>query len=293
MNILVGLIYSLRPWQWIKNFFILLPLVFGEKIFSFPANFRTGIAFLLFCLVSGSMYLINDIVDAERDRVHPKKKNRPIASGKVGKKQAIVAAVVLLGVSLTGAFCLNMVFGLICITYIVFNILYSKVLKHAVIIDVFCISFFFILRIMAGSVVADVTLSHWMIAMTALLALFLGFNKRRQELHLLEEGAIAHRQVLDKYNVYFIDQMLSVTTSSIVVAYMLYTVDARTVQEFGTTNLLYTVPFVYYGIFRYLYLIHEREEDGDPTNILLSDRKMLVNLIIWVLVCCVIIYGSR
>ena len=185
---------------------------------------------------------------------------------------------------------LDVYFGCIVIVYLVFNFIYSKTLKELVIIDVFCIGGFFMLRIISGSVVAGVELSHWIIIMTVLLALFLGFNKRRQELKLLEQKTTHHRRVLAKYSLYFIDQMIAAIISSSVIAYMLYTVDARTVREFGTKNLMFSIPFVYYGIFRYLYLIHKINRDGDPTRILLSDRMMQLNIALWIVVCTVVIY---
>lgn len=283
-------LFSLRPKQWVKNLFIFLPLIFGKKLFVFPANLSSAAAFLLFSATAGSAYLINDIIDLEKDKLHPAKRLRPIASGKLNKGQARISALILGVLSVAFSFMLNSHFGWVVIAYLVFNLIYSRVLKDIVIIDVFCIGGFFLLRIIAGSVVAEVELSHWIIIMTVLLALFLGFNKRRQELKLLEQRASSHRQVLTKYNAYFIDQMIAVITSSIVVVYMLYTVDARTVKEFGTKHLLYSVPFVYYGIFRYLYLIHRFKKNGDPTRILFSDGKMRLNIVLWLISCIMVIY---
>jgi 4-hydroxybenzoate polyprenyltransferase len=281
---------SLRPTQWIKNLFIFLPLIFGKKLFVFPTNLKTVIAFCLFSLAASVVYLINDIIDIEKDKIHPTKYLRPIASGKVSIRQAIITAFILAALSVTLSFMLNIYFGYIVIIYLAFNFIYSKILKEVVIIDVFCLSFFFLLRIMAGSVTAEVELSYWIIMMTALLALFLGFNKRRQELKLLELKATHHRPVLTKYSPYFIDQMIVVITSSIVIVYMLYAGDARTVREFGTKNLMFSIPFVYYGIFRYLYLIHKVKRDDDPTRILLSDRMMQLNILLWIVVCSTVIY---
>lgn len=199
-------------------------------------------------------------------------------------------ALILGSISIGCSFLLDIYFGWIIVGYLIFNFLYSRFLKEAVIIDVFCIGVFFLLRITAGSIIAKVEMSHWIIMMTVLLALFLGFNKRRQELKLLEEKAIPHRRVLSKYSTHFIDQMAAVITSSIVVTYMLYTVDSRTVKEFGTHHLLYTIPFVYYGIFRYLYLIHKVRKTGDPTYMFFSDKNIRVNIILWIAVCIGVIY---
>lgn len=284
------LFLALRPQPWIKNLFIFLPLIFGKKLFVFPSNLKSVIAFFIFSLAASAAYLVNDIFDREKDKLHPTKCKRVLVSGKITLKQAQLMAFTLSILSLVAAFILDIRFGGVIVTYLLFNLIYTKVLKEVVIIDVFCIGAFFLLRILAGSVVTEVKLSHWVIFMTVLLALFLGFNKRRQELRLLEEKAISHREVLAKYSSYFIDQMVAVITSSIVVVYMLYTVDARTIKEFGTNHLIYSIPFVYYGIFRYLYLIHKLRQEGDPTRILLSDGKMQLNLILWILVCVAVIY---
>lgn len=284
------LFFALRPKHWIKNLFIFLALIFGKKLLVFPANLKTVIAFCLFSLAASVVYLVNDIIDIEKDKIHPTKRLRPIASGKVSIRQATITAFILGILSIALAFMLDVYFGYIVVIYLVFNFIYSKILKEVAIIDVFCIGCFFLLRIISGGVVIGVELSHWIIIMTVLLALFLGFNKRRQELKLLERGATHHRPALTKYNLYFIDQMIAITASSIVIAYTLYTVDARTVREFGTKSLMFSIPFVYYGVFRYLYLIHKVKRDGDPTAILLSDRKMQINLMLWVIVCITIIY---
>jgi len=284
------LFLSLRPQQWIKNLFIFIPLIFGKKLLVFPNNLKTIIAFCFFSLAASVAYLVNDIIDIKKDKIHPTKRLRPIASGKINIRQATITACILGTLSIALSFVLDIYFGLVMLGYLLFNFIYSMILKNAVIIDIFCISFFFLLRIIAGSLAAGVELSHWIIMMSVLLALFLGFNKRRQELKLLERKAIYHRSVLTKYNLYFIDQMIAVITSSIVITYMLYTVDARTVKEFGTKNLMFSIPFVYYGIFRYLYLIHKIERDDDPIRILLSDRMMQLDIALWIMVCSAVIY---
>ncbi|MBU2103120.1 MAG: decaprenyl-phosphate phosphoribosyltransferase [Candidatus Omnitrophota bacterium] len=285
------LFLSMRPQQWIKNFFIFLPLVFGQKIFSFPANVKTLFTFFLFCMITGAAYLINDAIDVRRDRLHPTKRLRPIAAGHVRIPIAIGAAVFLACVSVAAAFALNIYIGGVVLAYFGFNLLYSKILKDFVIIDVFCLGGFFLLRIIAGTFASDVVFSYWMIFMTVLLALFLGFTKRRQEIRLLDRKVSSqHRYVLSKYNTYFIDQMIAVITPSITIAYMLYTVDARTVNSFGTHYLFVSVPFVYYGIFRYLYLIHKIGKSGDPTRILLHDIMLQLDIFLWLCVCTVVIY---
>lgn len=280
---------SLRPRQWVKNLFVFLPLIFGKKIFAFPEDVEVLFAFLIFSATSSAVYLVNDVSDLKEDRAHKKKRLRPIAAGKVSVRTALTLAVLLGGLSLVSAFLLNPLLGWLEISYILLNLAYSRFLKHKVLIDVGCIAIFFLLRVAAGSVVAGVEMSHWILFMTALLALFLGFNKRRQELHL-QKGGGTERRVLANYDGYFIDQMVSVVTASIVVVYMLYTVDAQTVANLGTEHLSYTVPFVYYGIFRYLFLVHKANVDGDPTTALLSDRQMLLNIGLWIATCVSVIY---
>jgi 4-hydroxybenzoate polyprenyltransferase len=280
----------MRPAQWLKNMFVFLPLIFGKKLFVYPFNLNAVIAFTLFCIASSAAYMINDVIDIRKDKVHPAKRLRPISSGKVSPKLAVFTALILGILSVIFSFALNVSLGWVIVIYCVFNLIYSVSLKDVVIIDVFCIGVFFLLRLLAGSIAAGVYLSHWIVIMTGLLAMFLGFNKRRQELVLFERKAVHHRRVLEHYDPYFIDQMIAVITSSIVIAYTLYTVDARTIQEFGSKHLMYTIPFVYYGIFRYLYLIHKIRRDGDPTRVFLLDKIMQLNVVLWVVVCIFVIY---
>jgi len=285
-----ALFFSLRPKQWVKNFFIFLPLIFGQKLLCFPANLKTLEAFFLFSMVAGVGYLINDVIDFKKDAFHSRTRTRPIASGKISIAKAKAVAWILGTVSLTLSYLFNPSFGFIVTVYFVLNVVYSKILKEKVILDVFCIGFLFILRVVAGGVVAEVELSHWIIVMTGLLALFLGFNKRRQELKLPGEEAVSHRKVLTEYNAYFIDQMISIVTCSIVVAYMLYTTDPRTTAFFGNKNIMISIPFVYYGIFRYLYLIHKLNMNGDPTQLLFRDKSTQLNLVLWLFVCIYAVY---
>jgi len=287
---LVSLCIALRPEQWIKNLFLFLPLVFGKQLFNFPTNLQSCIAFFLFSLTASAIYLLNDIFDIEKDKAHPVKKTRPLAAGHITTRQAFISALALGLFSLILAFILNPYFALVLVIYIILNVLYSIFLKNIVIIDVFCIATFFLLRIAAGGIIAQVEISQWIVLMTALLALFLGFNKRRQELSTVQTDSNESRTVLSHYNTYFIDQMIAVITSSIVVVYMLYTIDSNTIMRFETKQLIYTIPFVYYGIFRYLYQIHKIQSDGEPTTILLSDKTMQINLILWIAVCVFVIY---
>ncbi len=284
------IIFALRPKQWVKNLFLFLPLIFGRKLFEFPENLNVFLAFILFSVAASAVYLINDLIDVEYDRSHPTKSLRPIASGKVRRRSAVGVSTALILFSVFFSFILNSQFGWIVVTYFFLNLVYSKFIKNWVILDVFCLAFFFILRVIAGCVVASVDFSHWIILMTGLVALFLGFNKRRQDSVSIRRPTASHRGTLAKYNVRFIDQMITATTISMIVAYPLYAMDARTIREFGTNHLLFTVPFVYYGIFRYLYLIHRFSADGDPTRILFSDRLSQLNLALWVISCVGVVY---
>jgi 4-hydroxybenzoate polyprenyltransferase len=284
------LLIAMRPKHWIKNLFLFLPLVFGEKLFSSPENYRVVIGFLIFSVTASAIYLLNDVLDMENDKLHSVKKLRPLAAGSVSPRTAVGTAVLLCALALFCGFKLDFYFGLSLVSYVVLNFLYMKYMKHVVILDVFCLGIFFVVRIIAGTALADVAFSHWMIFMVVLLAMFLGFNKRRQEFQQMGEDAVSHRSVLAKYNLYFIDQMISVLTSSLVIVYMLYTVDERTLRGFGTAHLYYSVPFVYYGIFRYLYLVHKRKTAEDPTFVLLSDGMMQLNLVLWAAICVGVIY---
>lgn len=284
------LLFSLRPKQWIKNLFLVLPLIFGGKLFLFPENLKVFFGCLVFSLASGAVYLMNDTLDLEKDQAHPLKKLRSLASGKISVKEAVTFALSLIAVSVFLTGMLNLQFMGVVLLYLVANFFYSQTLKHIVIVDVCLIGFFFLLRVLAGCFLADVEMSHWILFMTVLLALFLGFNKRRQELKLLGEKAADHRSVLAKYDRYFIDQMIGVITASIVVTYMLYTVDERTVLMFGSNHLIYTIPFVYYGIFRYLYLMHRIHKEGDPSRILLMDRPLQFNIAAWAMTAVAVIY---
>lgn len=287
---LEAILYSLRPKQWIKNLFVFIPFIFGKRLFISPYNVEALACFGLFCLISSAVYLFNDVLDAKSDRAHRVKRSRPVASGALSAGTALAAAFLLAASALGGAYALDPRLSAVLFVYLALNLLYTVYLKRLVIIDVFCIGFFFLMRVVAGTVTAEVALSHWMVFLVVLLAMFLGFNKRRQELVNEGASAVVHRSVLEKYSPYFIDQMIAVLTSSIVVVYMLYTVDERTVREFGTTHLIYSTPFVYYGIFRYLYIVIRRKEGEDPSLVLLKDGVMLVNLLAWVLVCIGVIY---
>jgi 4-hydroxybenzoate polyprenyltransferase len=274
---------TMRPRQWTKNLLVFAALIFSQNLFNLPMLKDTTIAFVIFCLLSGSVYTLNDLLDLKQDRTHPKKSQRPLASGELQPPIAIVSGIFLVVLSLANAFWLNTNFGFIALGYFILQIAYSTALKHVVILDVLTVSIGFVLRAIAGAEVINVPISSWLLVCTILLALFLSLGKRRHEIILLEENAANHRKILYEYSPGLLDQMISVFTASTVVAYALYTMSAETINKFQTDNLKYTIPFVLYGIFRYLYLIHQKSEGGSPEKILLNDKPLLVNIILYLL----------
>ena len=287
----VHLILSLRPSQWTKNLVIFAALLFGSRLLDPRAVAYSVAAFAIFCMLSGVVYLINDVADREADRRHPVKMRRPIASGALPAGVAIAAAIVLGSVALAAAFWMRPLFGALAAAYLGLLALYSGPLKHMVIIDVLTIAVGFVLRAAAGAVVIDVPISPWLYVLTILLALFLALSKRRHELVLLAERATGHRKILEEYSPYLLDQMISVVTASTLVAYAIYTVSPDTIQKFGTNLLGLTLPFPLYGIFRYLYLVHQKEGGGSPSEMLLNDRPLLLCVALWGVAVALIIYG--
>lgn len=273
----------MRPRQWTKNLLLFAALVFSKNLFHLPMLKDVFVAFIIFCLLSGSVYTLNDLIDLAQDRNHPKKSKRPLASGKLKPSTAIISGIILVVLSLANAFWLNTNFAWIAVGYFILQIAYSTVLKHVVILDVLAVSVGFVLRAIAGAEVIEVPISSWLLICTILLALFLALGKRRHELLLLENNAVHHRKILYEYSPGLLDQMISVATASTVVAYALYTMSTETIEKFHTDNLKYTIPFVLYGIFRYLYLIHQKSEGGSPEKILLNDRPLLINIILYLL----------
>ena len=290
MAVFIALLEAMRPRQWTKNVFVLAAIAFGQKLDDRGAVEWTLAAFIIFCFLSSSVYIINDIMDAERDRQHPTKRKRPIASGRLPVALAVPAAIGLAALSIALSLAINAHFTLIAGIYLALNLLYSFSLKHIVILDVLLVAIFFVLRAAAGAAAINVEISHWLLICTLLLALFIALSKRRHELVLLEDNASAHRTILTEYSPYLLDQMIAVVTASTLMAYILYTVDARTVAVFGTRGLMASVPCVIFGIFRYLYLVHQKGEGGDPDRIVLSDRPFLANVLVWVGIVAGVIY---
>lgn len=275
------LIRLLRPHQWIKNGFVFLGLLFGHA-WNDPHKVMLALAaFVAFCLLSSCVYVMNDILDREQDRQHPRKRLRPLASGAVGIPAA-VALMLACGVAgLVLAFARGGEQPLIFVAYVALNGAYSLGLKHVVILDVFMIAAGFMLRILAGTLGIGIAPSHWLLLCGLLLTLFLGFAKRRAELNLLAEDGSGHRQVLEHYSAELLDQMITVAATGTLVAYSLYTVSSETVALHGTAHLIYTVPFVLYGMFRYLFLLHKRGGGGDPASELVRDPHLIAALLGW------------
>lgn len=287
MTALLNLLISMRPKQWTKNVIIFLALLFSIDLYWKPAELSatasllgtTVIAFVLFCLLSSAEYLINDVVDRESDAQHPLKRHRPVPSGRLAPSLAIGVAALLAAISLGLSFRLQLGFGLIALTYLALMLAYTFVLKHLVIIDVFTIAAGFVLRAVAGGVVIGVPISPWLYICTLLGALFIGLGKRRNELVVLNNNAPNHRSVLTHYTPQLLEQMIAVVTSSTVIAYSLYTFSAAGLPQ--NHAMMLTIPFVLYGIFRYLYLIHSRNLGGSPEEALLTDLPLLVDIILW------------
>ena len=294
----VNLLLSLRPSQWTKNLVVFAGLFFAgadagqrQRLLDPVSIGRACAAFAIFCVLAGVVYLINDVHDREADARHPVKSRRPIASGAVTPATALGTATVLGAGGLGSAFWLEPRFGLIALSYVVILGLYSLVLKHIVIVDVLSIAVGFVLRAAAGAVVIGASFSHWLLVETFLLMLFLGLSKRRAELVSLADDATAHRRTLAHYSPYLLDQMISVVTASTLLGYAFYTISPDTIQKFHTDRLIYTLPFPLYGIFRYLYLVHQREGGGSPSEMLIDDRPLLACIMLWVGTLAVILYG--
>lgn len=286
---LPAILKTMRPRQWPKNVFLFAALVFDQQLFIVDSLLRTLAGFALFCLISSSVYVFNDLADVEADRKHPAKKNRPIASGALPTSAAWVAGILLVVVALSLGFWLSPGFAAVMAGYLIINLAYSKWLKHIPILDVLIIAAGFVLRVAAGVTLIHVErFSPWLYVVMTLLALYLGFGKRRAELALLASGAGTHRKVLDGYTIPLLDQYIIIVSSTTIVAYSLYTFSAPNVPENHTMML--TIPFAVYAIFRYLYLIHVEDKGGEPEEILLSDRPFQIAMGLWALTVLSVFY---
>jgi 4-hydroxybenzoate polyprenyltransferase len=287
--VLRAFLKEMRPRQWAKNVFVFGALVFDGKVFHPGPLSRTVAGFVLMCMISSTVYILNDIADLEGDRSHPTKRNRPIASGALPLRAAWPAGVVLGLLTLLLSFLLEPRFGYIVAGYFALNLMYSFWLKHAAIIDVLIVSAGFVLRVAAGVSLISVTrFSPWLYVCTTLLSLIIGFGKRRAELLLLAEDANSHRRVLDGYTIPLLDQLIVIASASTIMAYSLYTFTAEGLPD--NHLMMLTIPFVMYGIFRYLHLVHVEQAGGAPEELILTDRPLLINLILWGLLALLILY---
>jgi 4-hydroxybenzoate polyprenyltransferase len=286
----LSLLASLRPEQWTKNLIVFAALIFAQRLLDLEAVGLSMAAFAVFCVLSGVVYLVNDLVDRDADRRHPIKQLRPIASGALAPGTAALWAAMLGAAAVAAATWLAPAFGVTAAAYLALFAAYSRWLKHVVILDVLSIAIGFVLRALAGGQVIGEPVSEWLLVCTVLLALVLGLGKRRHELTLLAAAASGHRRILDEYNPYLLDQMIGVVTASTLMAYIIYVASPDTVERFGTHLLVLTVPFPIYGILRYLYLVHRRDGGGNPSELLIADRPLLICVALWGLVTALVIY---
>ena len=284
------LLLSLRPAQWTKNLLVFAGLLFGRRLLDGAAVLDAVSAFAVFCVLSGVVYLVNDIADRDSDRRHPLKAQRAIASGALPVPTAAGVALALGAGGLAAASAIGPRFAAAAAAYLALQLLYSFALKHVVIIDVLTIAIGFVLRAVGGAVAVHVEIGHWLLVCTILLALFIALAKRRHEIVLLAGSAISHRPILGDYSPYLLDQMIGVVTASTLISYIFYTISPETQAKFGTAWLGLTIPFPLYGIFRYLYLVHQREGGGSPADLLLTDRPLLACVALWALTVALIIY---
>lgn len=285
------LLEIMRPKQWSKNAFALVPLLFNGVITVTKIG-NALLTFGLLCMMASAVYIMNDLSDIEADRQHPKKKHRPLPAGTLNPMVAATAGIVLAIGSLIGGYLINPWLAVILFAYLIKQVAYTFWLKHVVLLDVLILSFGFVLRIAAGAVAIDVIrFSPWLYVFGGFLALFMFLGKRRQELVLLGDAAGSHRKVLQEYNLDLLDRLLGIVTTSAIVSYSLYTFLSENTS--GNYLMMLTIPLVLYGIFRYMYLIHVRGEGGAPEEILLRDRPMQINLVIWAILVVVAIYGSQ
>lgn len=279
------LIISMRPRQWYKNVVIFIGIVFSLNLLNLSLWIDAITAFIIFCVLSGSIYIINDVLDVEKDKSHPKKRQRPIPSGRLKINYAIISFVLLVVISLGVSYMINLFFFISALTFFMLLLIYSIFLKNIIIVDIMVISTGFVLRAIAGCLAVGVIISPWLIICAFLLALFLGIGKRRHELVLLGKNAANHRKILDGYNTEMLDQMTNITTSALIMSYSLYTFFT------GKIFIMLTIPFVVYGLFRYIYLVHAENFGGEP-EMLFKDKGMLLSMILWVLLVMIVLYAG-
>jgi 4-hydroxybenzoate polyprenyltransferase len=274
------LLKTMRPRQWVKNGLLFIPLIFDEQLTNWPALERVAVGFVLFCLLSSLIYIINDLMDVEADRIHPQKKERPIPSGRLKISIARTASVIIALIVFIPAVFLSRAFTLFCLAYLLANIVYSAWLKHAPILDVMILASFYVIRVGAGaSLIVVHRFSPWLYVFTTFLALYLGIGKRRAELNLLAEDANGHRKAFEGYTLPLLDQLILIVSSSAILTYSLYTFSAPNLPP--NHSMMLTIPFVIYGIFRYLYLVQVKHSGGEPEEVLFTDRPLQVTIVLW------------
>lgn len=276
----------MRPKQWYKNLVLFIGILFSGNLLNLNLFIDSVVAFLIFCLLSGSIYLINDIIDAEKDRKHPKKRNRPIPSGKLKVTHAVFFVIIFWIVAFTVAYFLNISFLGISLAFIILMLFYSFYLKNIIIVDILVISSGFVIRAMAGALAIGVFVSPWLIICAFLLALFLALGKRRHELILLKDEAKNHRKIMEGYTTSMLEQMITITTSTLIMSYSLYTFFV------GNIYLMLTIPFAFYGLFRYLLLIHSKNLGGEP-ELIFKDQGMVLSLVFWAIIVFIVVYGPK
>jgi 4-hydroxybenzoate polyprenyltransferase len=287
---MIPYIKLLRPHQWVKNGFVLAPLIFAGKLLHVPSLILGFSAFAVFCLASSGVYAFNDIFDREKDRNHPRKRDRPVASGKISVLTAASVGACLFAASVLGAVIIGKAFLLWILFYLLLQFGYNVAFRNIVILDILAIAMGFVIRAVAGSLAIGVVISPWLILCSLLIALFLGFAKRRQEIVLLGEAAAQHRSVLKDYSIPLLDQLIGIVTAATIVCYAIYTLTPEVTQRLGSRYMILTLPFVLYGIFRYLYLVHVLEKGGSPTRDLLADTPLLLSIGLWTLTSIALIY---
>lgn len=276
----------MRPKQWYKNLVLFIGIVFSLNLFNLNFWVDSISAFVIFCILSGSIYILNDILDFEKDRNHPSKKERPIASGRLKVPHALIFAMVFIVIALFGAYILNLQFFILSVVFFLLILVYSFFLKEIIIVDIMVISLGFVLRAMAGALAIEVYVSPWLIICAFLLALFLALGKRRHELVLLKENASNHRKILWGYSKDMLDQMINITTSALIMSYSLYTFFS------GKIYMMITIPFAFYGLFRYIFLVHAKNMGGEP-EMLFKDRGMVISMVLWVILAIVALYFMK
>lgn len=281
MQTFFAFVQLIRPKQWTKNLVVFAGLMFTGNLFRLPLLLKTGVAFVLFCLAAGAVYILNDLRDRESDRKHPEKRHRPLAANRITAEAAGLGAGLLLTASLAGAMLFSKSFAILLLAYLVLNLAYTLGVKHWVILDVLTVAAGFVVRAAAGAVAIEAEISPWLLIVTTLLSLFLGFAKRRHELLILGEKAASHRPSLNEYSPQLLDQYMVVVASSTIIAYSLYAFTSATARQHHD-YLMLTVPFVIYGILRYLYLVYQKNLGGAPELILLQDKPLILDILLWV-----------